>query len=134
MPIELSYLTAAIALFFAHLLAEVVAGNIQYSAKDLLGARDDLAPNNAVMARTKRATQNMLEALIMFAPLVLVAHATGNLNEMTTLGAGIFLASRLVYAPSYWLGIPVIRTLAWFGGLIGIIMIFFQVLPFSGAA
>ena len=38
MPIELSYLTAAVALFFVYIFAEVIAGNLQYSMKELLGA------------------------------------------------------------------------------------------------
>lgn len=133
MPIELSYLVASAALFFVHILAEVIAGNIQYSSKELLGARDNLATYSTAMGRAKRATSNMVEAMTMFVPLVLVAHATDQLNETTALGATIFFWSRVAYGPTYWFGIPVIRTLAWFGGMIGIVMIFLQVLPFTGA-
>ena len=134
MGIELSYLAAAVALFFVHLLAEVVTANLQYKPKDLLGSRDGIAPQGPALARAKRATQNMLEAMIMFAPLVLIAHAAGRLNEMTALGAAIFFWSRVAYAPAYWFGIPVARSLIWFGGVIGTIIIFLQVIPFSGAA
>ena len=134
MPIELSYLTASVALFFVYIFAEVIAGNLQYSAKDLLGARDNLPEYNSAVGRTKRATSNMLESMIMFAPLILVAHATGRLNDMTALGAAIYFWARLAYAPTYWFGIPVVRTLAWFASVVGIIMIFLQVLPFMGAA
>lgn len=134
MGVELSYLAAAVALFFVHLLAEVVTANLQYKPKDLLGSRDGIAPQGAALARAKRATQNMLEAMIMFAPLVLIAHAAGRLNEMTALGAAIFFWSRVAYAPAYWFGIPVARSLIWFGGVIGTIIIFLQVIPFSGAA
>ena len=134
MGVELSYLAAAVALFFVHLLAEVVTANLQYKPKDLLGSRDGIAPQGPALARAKRATQNMLEAMIMFAPLVLIAHAVGRLNEMTALGAAIFFWSRVAYAPAYWFGIPVARSLIWFGGVIGTIIIFLQVIPFSGAA
>ena len=134
MGVELSYLAAAVALFFVHLLAEVVTANLQYKPKDLLGSRDGIAPQGPALARAKRATQNMLEAMIMFAPLVLIAHAAGRLNEMTALGAAIFFWSRVAYAPAYWFGIPVARSLIWFGGVIGTIIIFLQVIPFSGAA
>ncbi len=133
MPIELSYLSASVALFGIYLLGEVVTGNIQYSPKQLLGARDELPPYNAALGRAKRATQNMLEAMIMFAPLILIAHATDRFNDMTELGAGLFLGARILYAPCYWFGIPVLRTLAWFAGMVGTLIVLFQVLPFTGA-
>ncbi|MEO0882705.1 MAG: MAPEG family protein [Pseudomonadota bacterium] len=134
MPIELSYLSASVALLFVMLLAEAVTGNLQYSTKDLLGARDDIADPNAAVARCKRATQNMLESLAMFAPLVIIAVIANRANDMTALGSAIFFWSRVAYAPSYWFGVPVVRTLVWFGGIVGIVLIFLQVLPFSGAA
>lgn len=132
MPIELSYLVASAALFFIYIFAEVIAGNFQYGLKDLLGARDNLEVNNAAVGRAKRATSNMLESMIMFVPLVLVAHATDNLNGMTALGASLFFWARLAYAPCYWFGIPVLRTLAWFASIAGIVMIFLQIIPFVG--
>ncbi|MEO1101338.1 MAG: MAPEG family protein [Pseudomonadota bacterium] len=133
MPIELSYLSASVALFLIYLLGEVVTGNIQYNPKELLGARDTMPPNNMAVGRAKRATQNMLESMIMFAPLILIAHATDRFNDMTELGAGLFLGARILYAPFYWFGVPVLRSLAWFAGVIGIVIVFLQVLPFTGA-
>lgn len=133
MPLELSYLSAATALLAIHLMAEVVAGNVQHSFRELLGPRDNLPPHNAVLGRTKRATQNMVEALVMFATVTLIAQATGRLNNMTELGAGLFLGGRILYAPLYWFGVPVLRTLAWFIAMIGTTIVFFQVLPFMGA-
>ena len=134
MPIELSYLVASAALFFVYIFAEVIAGNLQYNVSELLGARDNLADHNSAVGRAKRATSNMLEAMIMFVPLILVAHATNNLNDMTALGAAIFFWARVAYAPCYWFGIPVLRTLAWFAGIIGTVIVFLQVLPFVGAS
>lgn len=134
MPVELSYLSASVALFFVMLLAEVITGNLQYNTKELLGARDGIEPPNTAVARAKRATQNTLESLIMFAPLVVIAVIGNRTNDMTALGSAIFFWSRVAYAPTYWFGIPVVRTLAWFAALAGIIIIFLQVLPFSGAA
>ncbi|MEM7767785.1 MAG: MAPEG family protein [Pseudomonadota bacterium] len=134
MPLEYSYLVASIILFSVHILAEAVAGNLQYSVKDLAGARDQLPPPNAAVGRCKRASQNMLESLIMFAPLVIIAVETGRANETTAMGAGLFLGARILYAPAYWFGIPWLRTLVWFAAIVGIVMILLQVLPFTGAA
>jgi uncharacterized MAPEG superfamily protein len=132
MPIELSYLSASIALYFVYLLGEVVTGNMQYKPNDLLGPRDALAPNSVAVGRAKRATANMIEAMIMFAPLVLLAAVTDRFNDMTALGCAIFFWARAAFAPCYWFGVPVVRTLVWFAGTVGIALVFFQVLPFSG--
>lgn len=132
---DLTWLSATVALFFViYLFGEVIAGNLQYSLKDLLGPRDDLAPYNQGVARAKRATSNMVEAMCMFVPLVLIAAVTGKSNEMTAYGAMTFFFARLFYAPLYWFGVPVLRSLVWFVGMVGLVMIFLQVLPFSGAA
>ena len=134
MPIELSYLSASAALFFVYIFAEVIAGNLQYSTKELLGARDNLPEYNSAVGRCKRATSNMLESMIMFAPLILIAHATDRLNDMTALGAAVYFWGRAAYAPTYWFGVPVVRTLAWFVSIAGIVMVFLQVVPFVGAS
>ena len=67
----------------------------------------------------------------MFAPLVLAAAYTDRFNEMTALGAALFFWGRLAFAPSYWLGLPWIRTLVWAVSVAGIVLILLQVIPFS---
>lgn len=129
---ELSWLSATAALFFAYILGEVVTGNMQYKPKDLLGPRDNLAPYSPALGRAKRATANMIEAMCIFVPVVLVAVLSERTNQWTELGCMIFFA-RLAFAPLYWFGVPVVRTLAYFAGAAGCIMIFLQVLPFTGA-
>ncbi len=130
---ELSWLSATTALFFVYICGEIVAANIQYKPKDLLGPRDTLATASLALGRAKRATANMLEAMCMFVPLVLVAVISERTNEWTQAGCMIFFLARLAFAPLYWFGVPVLRTLAFFAGVTGVVMIFLQVLPFSGA-
>jgi uncharacterized MAPEG superfamily protein len=130
---ELSWLSATAALFFVYILGEVVTGNLQYKLKDLLGPRDNLAPYSPGLGRAKRATANMIEAMCLFLPLVLVAVLSERTNQWTELGCMIFFFARLAFAPLYWFGVPVVRTLAYFAGVAGLIMIFLQVLPFTGA-
>ena len=134
MPIELSYLSACVALFFVYLLAEVVTANIQYKPKELLGARDNLQEYSPAVSRAKRATSNMIEAMIMFTPLILIAVVTDRLNDWTATGAALFFFARAAYAPSYWLGVPILRSLLWGLGLVATIIVFLQVIPFSGVA
>ena len=50
------------------------------------------------------------------------------MGELNALGAQLFLVSRLAYALLYIGGVKVLRSLAYFGGLIGMAMIVVQVL------
>ena len=45
---------------------------------------------------------------------------------MTAMGAALFFYGRLAFAPLYYFGVPWLRTLAWFVSIIGILMIFFE--------
>ena len=68
----------------------------------------------------------MLESLVLFAVLVLVAQVAGRANEMTALGAQIFFWARLAYAVVYLVGIPWVRTGVWAVSVVGLILIFLQ--------
>ena len=135
MPVELSYLVSAVILYGVMVLFQALLANLQHSPRYLAGSRDGLETREegAMLCRARRANQNMVEALLLFAPLVLVAHATDRLNYMTELGAGLFLGARIAYAPIYWLGVPWLRSLVWLAGVIGTVMVLLQVLPFSVA-
>jgi len=63
---------------------------------------------------------------VLFAVLVLVAQVAGRANEMTALGAQLFFWGRLAYAVVYLVGIPWVRTGVWAVSLVGLILIFLQ--------
>ncbi|NKB59230.1 MAG: MAPEG family protein [Alphaproteobacteria bacterium] len=79
-------------------------------------------------ARTHKAHLNLVENLVPFAALVLVAHAGGMANEATALGATIFFWSRVAHAVVYIFAIPWVRTLAFVGGFVGMVMIFLEII------
>ena len=76
--------------------------------------------------RAARAHRNMLENLVLFAILVLVARAVNVSNAMTLLGAQLFFWSRVAHAIIYIAGIPWLRTAVWGVSVIGLILIFWQ--------
>lgn len=94
----------------------------------LAGNREGLAPCTGWAGRAHRAHQNMLESLVLFAALVLIAVVAGKTNATTLLGAQLFFGARLVYAVVYPAGIPWLRTGVWFVSVIGLILIFLQLL------
>ena len=67
------------------------------------------------------------ESLLPFACLVLIAYSTGRVGEWSALGAQVFLVSRVAYALFYIGGVKVLRTLAYFGGIAGMVMVVVQV-------
>jgi len=131
MPIELDYLTASLALFGLMIFIQIVFSNLEHKLTPLVGSRDGITDKSNRTIRAKRANQNMIEALIIFAPLVLCVVYMDRLNGTTAFGAALFFWARVAYAPLYWLGIPWLRTVAWTIALIGTLMIFSQVLPFT---
>ncbi len=77
--------------------------------------------------RASRAAQNMAENLLPFACLVLIVQTSGNSGEMSALGALVFFYSRVAHGILYVAGITVLRSLAYFGGMIGLGMMIYQV-------
>ena len=89
-----------------------------------MGNREKEAPCDGFPARTDRAAKNMLENMVFFTALALVASVGGVTDPHVELGARIFFWARLVYIPIYMIGIPVARTAVWAISVIGMGMIF----------
>ena len=73
--------------------------------------------------RLQRAHNNMVENLVPFAALVLVAQAANVSTGLTVFGATLFFYSRLAHALVYTLGIPWVRTLTFTGSYVGMLLI-----------
>ena len=123
---ELTLLVCAIVLAFAQLLAGVIGAMQQVGLPALLGNREGMAEITGWAGRAQRAHRNMVENLVLFAALVLVAVVAGRTNATTLLGAQIFVWARLAYAIIYVIGLPLLRTLSWFVSVIGMAMIVLQ--------
>jgi len=91
--------------------------------KFAFGNRDNPPPASPMDGRADRAAKNMLESLLMFAALLLAAHAAGRVDARVLQGAQLFFWGRLAYAPLYWAGVPYLRTVAWAVAVVGMAMI-----------
>jgi len=125
---EMMLLAWAAALTFAQMLVAATGATLQVGLPVLAGNRDNLPALTGWAGRAQRAHHNMLESLILFAALVLVAIISQKTNNMTLLGAQLFFWARLAYAAIYVAGIPWLRTAVWFVSVIGLILIFLQLL------
>src|SRR5689334_24194649 len=84
-----------------------------------LGNRADMPEPSPAAARLDRAARNTLENFLLFAALVLAAHVANAVTPQVTLGAHLFVWSRMVYVLVYWAGIPYLRTAVWAIGVVG---------------
>jgi uncharacterized MAPEG superfamily protein len=125
---ELMMLVFAVGLTFVQMLIAVSGATLQVGLPKLAGNRENVGEFPGWVGRAMRAHLNMLENLALFAPLVLVAAFAGKTNEMTMLGAQIFLWARVIYALVYLVGIPWLRTVTWFVSVVGMAMIFLQLI------
>lgn len=82
-------------------------------------------------ARALAAHQNAFEALIMFAPAVLLAIATNNTSETIQYLATIFIIARVAYNVLYLMNKSTLRSTVWFVGLLANFAIYWLCLPTS---
>src|SRR5438105_15552861 len=125
---ELAFVVWAVVLTFVQMLLAVSGATLQVGLPALAGNREGLAPCTGWAGRAARAHHNMLENLVLFGALVLVAVVAGRTNGTTLLGAQLFFWPRLAYAVIYVAGIPWLRTTVWVVSESGPAMIFLPLL------
>ena len=79
----------------------------------------DDEPQSGWARRMMAAHENAVENLVVFAPLVLIAHALNVHSGATVFACALYFWSRLAHIAVYTAGVPVLRTLAFAGGWIG---------------
>ena len=119
----LTYLFWAAVLTFVQMLVAVVLAVPEAGLPTLAGNREGMGEQAGMPGRAQRAHRNMLESLVLFAILVVVAHLAQRNNATTLLGAQLFVGARLAYALIYIAGIPWLRTAVWAVSVVGLAMI-----------
>jgi uncharacterized MAPEG superfamily protein len=95
---------------------------------DAVGYPKDPKPGAPWAERMKAAHYNAVENLVLFATLVLVAHAAGISNETTVLVCKVYFWARVVHLVSYTLGIPWVRTLSFVTGWVACVALLVELL------
>jgi uncharacterized MAPEG superfamily protein len=117
----LSHLTLGSVILTFLMIMTASSFRTRLDMKVATGNRDAMPPPTPASQRADRAAANMLENLILFVALVV---AVGGRNPARAeLGAEIFLIARIIYWPIYLLGIPVVRTIAWTVGAVGLLIL-----------
>lgn len=125
---DLKLLVWSLALTLLQSVVAVMGATLQVGLPKLAGNRENMPEIVGWAGRAQRAHRNMLESVVLFAGLVLVAHVAGRANATTVLGAQLFFWARLAYAPVYLIGIPWLRTGVWAVSVAGLLVIFAQLL------
>jgi uncharacterized MAPEG superfamily protein len=125
-PVELTLLLWSVALCVAQMLIHAVGASLQVGLPMLAGNRQDMPALGGWAGRAQRAHRNLLENLPLFAILVLLAAITNGFTATTALGAQLFFWARVAYAAAYLAGIPYLRTLIWLVSMVGLVLIFIE--------
>lgn len=128
MSVELSMLMWSGVLLLVLITITATAGLMTMGLPWGFSNRDETATLDGWGARAKRAYLNHLENTVIFAAILLPVTLSGISNDMTVLGAQIFLAARVAHALIYVSGITLLglRTLAYFAGVIGTLIVLLQ--------
>jgi uncharacterized MAPEG superfamily protein len=112
MTTELHYLVLVTALTAVLWVPYVLNRLAVRGLADTVGYPENPKPQSAWATRLQRAHGNAVENLVVFATLVLVAHAAGVTGPATAFAAQLYFWARLVHAVAYTLAWPWVRTLA----------------------
>jgi uncharacterized MAPEG superfamily protein len=128
MSVELSMLMWSGVLLLVLVVMSATAGTLTMGMSWGFSNRDETASLEGWGARAKRCYLNHMENTVIFATILLPISLSGISNDMTVLGAQIFLGARVAHAIIYVAGITLLglRTLAYFAGVIGTVMILIQ--------
>ncbi|MGP8232538.1 MAG: MAPEG family protein [Methylovirgula sp.] len=120
---ELVALELSVALFIAHVLAQVLTQTGELGHDYLMSARDESRGTTSALAgRAKRALDNFLENYTPFVALDLALVATGRTGGLGAFGAVLWITARIVYLPIYLVGVPYVRTGCWALGVIALLI------------
>jgi uncharacterized MAPEG superfamily protein len=114
----------AISVVFAALLVWLSAlvqhfSNVsQRGAQYVMSDRSVSPAMEGFFGRATRTLANNIESALMWAPPVIVLLLLHRTSWASQLSAETYIAVRAVFALSYWFKIPVVRSLAWFVGMI----------------
>jgi uncharacterized MAPEG superfamily protein len=127
MNADLHYLAWSAVLCLVLWLPYVMARFGVWGITDTMGYPENPPPLPSWAGRAERAHRNMVENLVPFTALVLVANLGGYDGQMTAVGAAIFFWSRVAHAIVYMMGIPWARTLTFMASWVGSLMVFFAI-------
>ena len=128
MSIELTLLIWSVALALVQVLVAFAGAMLEFGLPDTAGGREKPPPPDSFAGRAQRASQNMLESLVLFSALVLATELTNRNNASTELGAQVFFGARVVYAAIAMVGLPWLWTAVWCVSVAALLLVLAQLI------
>jgi len=105
----LAWVTALTGLLWVPYILDRIA---VWGLTDAVGYPDNPKPQSPWAQRLMKAHANAVENLVVFAALVLVAHAAGVANSVTAGACVVYFWARVAHLLAYTFAVPWVRTLA----------------------
>ena len=128
MKTELQYLVYVTALTGLLWIPYVLDRFATWGIPDTVGYPDNPKAQSPWARRLMKAHANAVENLVVFAALVLAAHAAGVSNGVTAGAAMLYFWARVVHVVAYTFAMPWVRTLGFVGGFAAQAAIAWQIL------
>ena len=128
MKTELLYLTFVTALTGLLWVPYVLDRLRVRGLMDAVGYPDNPKPQSPWAQRLMKAHANAVENLVIFAALVLLAHAVDVTNTAIGTAAVVYFWARVVHALAYTFAVPWVRTVSFTAGFLAQAVIAWQLL------
>ena len=128
MGIEAISVVFAAVLVWLSALVQNLSNASERGAKYVMSDRSGSVspPLQGFFGRATRTLANNIESALMWVPPVVVILMLHRTTWVSQLSAEAYIGARVVFALSYWLKIPVVRSLAWLVGMVccGVVAVF----------
>ena len=118
MKTELPYLVWVTALTGVIWIPYILDRIAVWGIPDTVGYPENPKLQSPWARRLMKAHSNAVENLVIFAALVLAAHAAGVSNSITATACAVYFWARLAHALVYTFGVPMLRTLTFTVGFL----------------
>jgi len=122
LPTEIVMLAIGAVLLILQLFLQSISSTVELGGVYKAGPRDETRAAQSVFAgRADRAFRNLLETFPIFAALALALVITGRNGGLGALGAEVWVVTRILYVPLYFIQIPFARSLVWFVSMFALV-------------
>jgi uncharacterized MAPEG superfamily protein len=128
MKTELLYLVLTTLLTGLLWIPYIINRAMVRGVQDAMGYPANPKPQAPWADRLQKAHYNAVENLVLFAALVLTAHAIGLSDPAIGTAAVVYFWARVVHAAVYTFAIPWLRTLSWTVGWLALAVIAWKIL------
>ncbi|OLP56160.1 hypothetical protein BJF92_20415 [Rhizobium rhizosphaerae] len=119
----------SVVLLFVHISLQAMLATRELGSTWNAGPRDDgRKPEGKLAGRAERASLNFRETYPAFVALAVAQMFTGDPTDWGFYGGCFWLVMRIAYVPLYLFGIPYIRSLAWLGSVLGLVIMAFHLI------